>query len=499
MPSHDKTDDVSAHISILETRIKVLEAENEKLREKEKEFRQKNQDIQQRLHINGKSGLPNHLRLNQDMVALFDEENDRLVDQLMGIFIVKLDHNFDMVNKTLKPSMSEWVIYSLGTRMTKYTAQKGSVYHTRDDEFIIILQGVDSPASAEKIAREIEKVVSKSHIFSGYHIAIGCSIGISLFPEHGFDKRTLLHCADIALGAAREQTKPFQIYSEELKEQVVEKMELQNYIIKALEVQAIAEIDKQFELEYQPIVKIAEGSNGSNVIEDIQGESLIRWHHPEKGTINPGRFIPISEETGLIIPIGNWVLYTAADQIARWRDEVGKNISLSLNLSPVQFSNEHFIDSIERILETKSISPDLLRLEITESCVMEDPIDAIDKIKKLRDMGITISIDDFGKGYSSLNYLRRFPVNTLKIDKSFVDNITSNQFDQVIVKAIIALAKELNLNIVVEGIETEEQFSYLLNEGCRMFQGFLFSKSLKAPDFQKFYEENIGLPVISSL
>ena len=342
-------------------------------------------------------------------------------------------------------------------------------------------------------------MISKSHIFSGYHISIGCTIGISLFPEHGFDKRTLLHCADIALGAAREQSKPFQIYTEELKEQVVEKMELQNYIIKALEAQAIAEIDKQFELEYQPIVKIAKAADGSSIIEDIQGESLIRWHHPEKGTINPGRFIPISEETGLIIPIGNWVLYTAADQIALWRDEVGKEISLSLNLSPVQFSNEHFIDSIERILSTKNISPALLRLEITESCVMEDPIDAIEKIKNLRNMGITISIDDFGKGYSSLNYLRRFPVNTLKIDKSFVDNITTNQFDQVIVKAIIALAKELKLGIVVEGIETEEQFSYLLDEGCSMFQGFLFSKSLKAPDFQRFYEENIGLPVVSSI
>jgi len=498
MSDDSKNEDVKNHISILKTRIKVLEAENEKLKAREQEFRQKNQDIQQRLSINAKSGLPNHLKMNQDMIALFDTVEDQMSEEPLGIFIVKLDHNFDIVNKTLKPSMSEWVVYSIGNRLKTYVQDKGSVYHTRDDEFIIVLKGVDSAGQGEERAREVEKVIGKSHIFSGYHIAVGCNIGISLFPEHGMDKRTLLHCADIALGASREQSRPFQIFTEELKENVVEKMELQNYIIKALEAQAIAEIDKQFELEFQPIVKISVEESGKPVIEDIQGESLIRWHHPEKGTINPGRFIPISEETGLIIPIGNWVLYTAADQISRWREETGKDIHLSLNLSPVQFSNEFFVESIERILSVKNIPSQLFRLEITESCVMEDPIDAIEKIKRLRNMGITFSIDDFGKGYSSLNYLRRFPVNTLKIDKSFVDNITSNQFDQVIVKAIIALAKELKLDIVVEGIETQDQFLYLLEEGCRLFQGYLFSRSLKAADFLQFHNENIGLPVIAA-
>ncbi len=486
----EKFQEVKRYTSHLEARLSMLSAENKRLGTAIKEQRRSKQSIEDRLSVNSKSGLLNHLKLNQDMVRILDEVKDKVSTNRFGVLIIKLDHNFDIVNKTLEPSMSEWIIYKIGDRLQGYVDKNGSVYHTRDDEFIIVYNGIKNTLRIESIADEIHKEVRKSHIFSGYHISVGCNIGISLFPEHGLKKRTLLHNADIALGYAREQRSVYQIFTEELRDQVVEKMELQNYIIKALEAQAITEINKQFELFYQPIIRVNQNKSGQTVITDIYGETLIRWNHPTKGAINPDKFIPVAEETGLIIPIGNWVLYTATKQMKQWEKDMGTPIYVSINLSPVQFANANFVSSIERTMQSRKIEPRYIRFEITESCVMEDPAESIKKIEQLRSTGVAFSIDDFGKGYSSLNYLRHFPVNTLKIDKSFVNNICSNQFDQVIVRAIFALAKELNFEVVVEGIETKEQFNYLYAQGCTLFQGYLFSKPKNPADFIEFYQTN---------
>jgi len=482
--------------TLIETRNKILEIENNKLKKEVEDQRKTRKSIESRISINSKTGLPNHHKLNQDINLLLEQAQEKSPPSPFAVFIIKLDKNYDIVNKTLKYSMSEWVMYSIGSRLKDFCQESGHLYHTRDDEFIALITGMKISAGAKEIAEEIYGEVSKPHIFSGYHISIGCHIGVSLFPQHGIQKRALLHSADIALGYARDSEITCQVFTAKLKDKVIEKMELQNCIIKALEAQAINEINKQFDLYYQPVVKIKEQQNGALSIYEIHGETLIRWNHPTKGFINPEKFIPVSEETGLIVPIGNWVLYSALEHMTQWQKEHSKTIPISINISPVQFSNEGFVDSILRIIEKRGFAARHLTLEITEGCVMEDPIESTQKIKRLHDAGISISIDDFGKGYSSLNYLRLFPLDTLKIDKSFIKDIVTNTFDRAIVRAVISMAGELDFNIVVEGVENRDQFSVLYEEGCSCFQGYLFSKPLKHMDFPRFYQENLNREII---
>ncbi len=268
-------------------------------------------------------------------------------------------------------------------------------------------------------------------------------------------------------------------------------MELQNSIIKALEEQSLKEIDKQFFINMQPIVTVSSIENGIPVIERIDSEALIRWRHPEKGIITPDTFIPIAEETGLIIIIGKWVLYTATSQIEVWSNTDHIDSRLAINVSPRQFNNDDLIESIERIVRFRAIDPGSLQVEITENSFLEDPEEAARKINKLKDIGIKIAIDDFGTGFSSMNYLRKLPVDVVKIDRSFIMNITTSQQDRSIVKAMIAMTAELGMVNVVEGVETIEQLELLMKFGIRKFQGFYFSKALNPEDYRKFYEKHL--------
>jgi EAL domain-containing protein (putative c-di-GMP-specific phosphodiesterase class I) len=264
-------------------------------------------------------------------------------------------------------------------------------------------------------------------------------------------------------------------------------MELQNSIIKALEEQSLKEIDKQFYINMQPIVTVSSMSEGKPVIDRIDAEALIRWKHPEKGVITPDTFIPIAEETGLIIIIGKWVLYAATSQIETWAETNHIDSRLAINVSPRQFNNDDLIDSIERIIEFRNISPGNLQVEITENSFLEDPEEAARKINKLKDIGIKIAIDDFGTGFSSVNYLRKLPVDVVKIDRSFITDITTSQQDRSIVKAMIAMTAELGMVNVVEGVETIEQLELLMKFGIQKFQGFYFSKALSPGEYLKFY------------
>lgn len=456
------------------------------------EQNQRKRDLQQRITINPKTGLPNHNKMDRDLHNFFGAYMEEPEPRPGAAVLIKLDNNFDIISKTLKPSVSEWIIYQIGSRLKEVLTEDTPIYHTRDDEFIALLHDKGSPDALKPVLLDIIEHIGKPHIFSGYHITINCVIGAAFYPENGTNKSSLLNNADIALAFAKKNNKSHIIFIDHMREEVVRKMELQNSIIKALEEQSIREIDKQFFIHMQPIMTVHEMKDGKPVIERMDAEALIRWRHPEKGIITPDTFIPIAEETGLIIIIGKWVLYTATAQIETWAEKDHIDSRLAINVSPRQFNNDDLIDSIKRIVEFRGICADMLQVEITENCFLEDPDEAVRKINTLKDMGIRIAIDDFGTGFSSVNYLRKLPVDVVKIDRSFITNIVESQQDRSIVKAMIAMTAELGMQNVVEGVETIEQLELLMKLGISRFQGFYFNKALSPEEYIKRYRSIFG-------
>lgn len=455
------------------------------------EQNRRKRDLQQRISINPKTGLSNHNKMDQDMQNYFSAYMESAEQRPGALLLIKLDNNYDIITKTLKPSVSEWIIYQISSRLKEIVSDETSIYHTRDDEFILLIGDKGSPESLKPLLEDIYQQIAKPHIFSGYHIVINCIIGVSLYPLNGVNKSNLLNNADIALTYAKKNNKNYVFFTDSMKADVVQKMELQNSIIKALEEQSLKEIDKQFFIHMQPIVTVSDIQNGVPVIDRIDAEALIRWRHPEKGIITPDTFIPIAEETGLIIVIGKWVLYTATAQIESWAKSKSIDSRLAINVSPRQFNNDDLFDSIQRIISFRQINPENLQIEITENSFLEDPEEAARKINRLKDLGIRIAIDDFGTGFSSVNYLRKLPVDVVKIDRSFITDIVTSQQDRSIVKAMIAMTAELGMANVVEGVETIEQLELLRKFGITKFQGFYFSKALSPEDYQAFYKKNM--------
>jgi EAL domain-containing protein (putative c-di-GMP-specific phosphodiesterase class I) len=346
-----------------------------------------------------------------------------------------------------------------------------------------------------RFGKALRREVKKPHVLSGYNIHLDCHVGVALLPQHGRDKGLLLQNADIALQVAEERGKELVMFYEKLREQVVEKMDLQNSILRALEQQAIDEIGKQFEIYYQPIVNLepvdsqgdlSTDDAGSWRVATVGAEALIRWHHPQKGTISPDRFIPLAEETGLIIPIGNWVIYSVAAQIRQWKDR-GVDIGpVSVNISPRQFHSDTFLHSVRTAMKNNRLSSDSFRFEITETNIAQDPEAMVRTMWELHEEGVYFYIDDFGTGYSSLSYVHQMPVKKIKIDKSFVLNLSDKGREQTIVRTIIAMGKELGLGLVAEGVEKIEHLNYLLSSGVRSFQGYLFSRPMPADRFEDY-------------
>ncbi|MDC7232410.1 MAG: GGDEF domain-containing phosphodiesterase [Spirochaetales bacterium] len=445
-------------------------------------LKKENSDLQKRVILNHKTGLPNHVQANEDINILLEKKISSNDMDPMAFILVKLNENFEAINKALKPSISEWVLYQIGVRLSELSGMENIVYHTREDEFLIVYQDIGDESRLHMFLQLLNEELKRPHIFSGYNLTIDTSCGVSIFPKHGMDRNTLLHNSDIALSYAFKQKLSYTLYTEEISDLVIQKMELQNSIIKALEIQAIKEIDKQFYLNYQPILTIDVGEKHFKV-KDIKAESLIRWNHPEKGGINPDDFIPLAEETGLIIPLGNWVLFSAARQLQKWRETYSDDIQISVNVSPRQFYNPDLVDTIQRMTDKYDLDPAHLKIELTENSLIDNPVNAIEKLNQLREAGFHISLDDFGTGYSSLNYLKDLPVDTVKIDKSFVSKITDSNLDHSILKGILYFINELNLDLIVEGVETLEQLKILVELGCRTFQGFYFSRALSENEF----------------
>ena len=337
-----------------------------------------------------------------------------------------------------------------------------SIHRLGGDEFGILLTGMEYAEFTSQIVDRIIETLTRRVDIDGHEIHLTCSVGISLYPQDGVDADSLLKNAGVALYYAKCQgLNSYQFYDADLARASVEDFKLENDLRHAIE-------KDELELHYQPKIDLRTG-------QIVGMEALVRWHHPEMGMIPPAQFIPAAEISGLIIPIGAWVLRAACHQIKAWKNSGWENIRIAVNLSAVQFRNKDLLEQISTILDETGVAADNLELEITESMIMDDIDAASSTMRLLHKLGILISIDDFGTGYSSLNHLKRFPISTVKIDRSFVRDITTDTDDAAIISAIVSMAHSMGLRVVAEGVETEAQLAYLRRLDCDDMQGYLFS------------------------
>ncbi|HEU4965595.1 MAG TPA: EAL domain-containing protein [Bacilli bacterium] len=419
------------------------------------------------------TGLPNRLKF-YDQVTLGIEEAAKSGEQLAVLFL-DLDR-FKVVNDTLGHSMGDQLLKQVADRITATVRPEDLIARMGGDEFTILMRNIEQTEAAV-MAERLNEAISLPYQIEGFELHTTTSIGISLFPQDGDGVHGLMRLADTAMYRAKEAGRhSFAFYCPAMDRQGAERLSLENDLRHALD-------RDELELFYQPRVDMNSGR--------IVGmEALLRWRHPELGLVSPGVFIPIAEETGLIVPIGDWVLNTACRQTKAWIDAGYPPLQVAVNLSARQFQRQSLVEKVMATLEETGLDPHFLDLEITESITMQDVEFTSQTLEQLRAFGVQISVDDFGTGYSSLSYLKRFPITTLKIDQSFVRELVNDPYQAAIVNTVIYLAQNLQLKVIAEGVETEEQFNYLRDKSCNEMQGFLFSRPIPAPDFERLLQEH---------
>jgi len=338
------------------------------------------------------------------------------------------------------------------------------------DEFTIILNNIYDEHDISPLIQRLQTALAKPMIINGQELHISMSIGIAVYPKDGETTGELLKHADSAMYSAKAKGKNnFQFFSEDMALIASRKIALENEMRRAI-------TNKEFMLYYQPQIQVETG--------DIIGmEALIRWQIGDGDIVSPGEFIPLAEETRLILPIGEWVLYTACEQAKKWHDAGHSHLKIAVNLSPLQFLHDDLMDVVKFTLRKTGFPPSSLELEITEGVAVDDAEIAMARMRELREIGVRIAIDDFGTGYSSLNYLKQFPLNNLKIAQPFVQDMANNPYDKALVEAMVFIAHNLNMSVIAEGVETEEQLALLKDLGCDEIQGYLYSKPLSAEQF----------------
>lgn len=347
--------------------------------------------------------------------------------------------------------------------MTDCVRDEDTVARQGGDEFIIVLYSINESSNAVIVAQNIIERLSQPFIIKSEELCIGCSIGIAVFPDNGKDSETLLKNSDLAMYQAKQSGRNnYQFFNREMSQLAAERQALGTDLRYAVE-------RNELILNYQPVITIPTSELGNL-------EALLRWQHPEYGLIPPLKFIGIAEETGLIIPIGNWVIKTVCLQIKAWQEQGYAVPRIAINLSAKQFQDKNLVNYITEILNQTEVNSKFLSLEITETMLVNNIKIVVNTLARLNALGLTIAIDDFGTGYSSLSYLKRFPINTLKIDRAFVQDINTSASDNAIVSAIIAMSKSLGIDVIAEGVETETQLELLKSHGCRHFQGYYFGK-----------------------
>jgi len=440
------------------------------------ELKKKDEILYNMEYYDSLTGLPNKsLFFDRLNMALAQARRNK---EMCAIIILDLD-NFKAINDTLGHSEGDVLLKQVAHKIKSILREVDTVARIGGDEFIILQPQIRKISDATRIADRVLDKFQNPWVLKGKEYYITASMGIGIFPNDGHDAQTIFKNADIALNRAKELGRNnYQLYAESMNAKVMQKLDMENNLRRAIE-------REEFVLFYQPQVDIRTGK--------IVGmEALLRWYRPEYGLVPPMEFIPIAEESGLIVPIGEWVIKTVFRQNKEWIDRgIGLQL-IAVNLSARQFQQHDLVELIEKFRRETELRPELIELEITESTAMRDLDFTIDILNQLREIGIRISLDDFGIGYSSLNYLRRLPINTLKIDKSFVQEITTNPNAEAIANSVISLAHRLDLTVVAEGVETREQLSFLKNEGCDRVQGFFFSKPLPANEIEKMLRNKVS-------
>ncbi|ADI83323.1 putative bifunctional diguanylate cyclase/phosphodiesterase [Geobacter sulfurreducens] len=420
------------------------------------------------------TGLPNRNLLQDRLGQALALESFRRRNPI-GVMFLDLD-NFKKINDTLGHTVGDMLLKAVANRLRNCVRGGDTVSRLGGDEYILILPNVKEMHDVTTVAKKLLGVFSTPFLLMGHELYITASIGITLFPSDGDTVDALLKNADAAMYHAKEQGKNnYQFYSEEMNTRVFERMALETSLHRAIR-------QHEFLLCYQPRVDLRTGR--------ISGvEALVRWNHPEMGLVPPARFIPLAEETGLIVPIGEWVLRTACAQNKAWQDAGLPPLRMAVNLSARQFRQENLIQMVADALAETGLDPRWLELELTESLLMEQAEQSVSILRSLADMGIDIAVDDFGTGYSSLGYLKRFPITNLKIDQSFIRDIASDPDDAILVRTIITMAHGLGMKTVGEGVESLEQIDFLYRHGCEEVQGYYFSRPLTAEGCEELLRE----------
>jgi diguanylate cyclase (GGDEF)-like protein/PAS domain S-box-containing protein len=423
--------------------------------------------IQFLAHYDPLTRLPNRTLLQDRMqqgLAHAAREDTRV-----ALLFLDLDR-FKPINDSLGHLVGDRLLQEVAIRLKGCVREDDTVARRGGDEFIVMLPHVESAEQAAHVAEKIIAAMDESFSINGHVLNVTFSIGISIYPDDAPNADTLVRNADIAMYRSKAGGRnKFQFFTPDMNAHALERLALENDLHRALE-------RDEFTLMYQPQIDSESG-------EIIAAEALLRWQHPRRGLIGPAQFIPVAEESGLIVPIGEWVLEQACEQMQAWRDAGLKRIGIAVNISALQFSQKNLAGSIRRVLERSGIEPATLELELTESVLMHDHAATCDMMDELNSMGVRLAIDDFGTGYSSLSYLRSFPIHKLKIDQSFVRDLNHSSDAGAITSAIIAMAKNLNLRVIAEGVETPEQASFLQAQACDEFQGNLFGRPLTAAGF----------------
>ena len=399
---------------------------------------------------------------------------------LIALLFIDLD-GFKTVNDTLGHDIGDELLKVIAERIQKCVRGGDTVARLGGDEFVVLLINPDNEGFVADVATRIIKDLGEQATVGDHDLYPRCSIGVALYPQDGLTTTALLKRADSAMYAAKNRGRgDFRFFTKEIDDQTHARLKTEQGLFKALE-------NDEFELFYQPLYDLGTGL--------ISGaEALIRWRHPEKGIVLPGEFIGIAEEIGIILPIGDWVLERALTDAKGWQEITGRPMRLSVNVSPRQFQRSAILESLQKHFSNFEGTSLSLDLEVTESIVMSAPSQAIDILKSMKAMGVQLAMDDFGTGHSSLAYLRQFPFDKIKVDRSFIQDAGTSEEANAIVRAILDLGKALNLEIVAEGVETEMQKAFLLSEGCPEVQGFLYSRPLPSAEFRDFIRGNATLP-----
>jgi diguanylate cyclase (GGDEF)-like protein/PAS domain S-box-containing protein len=418
------------------------------------------------------TNLPNRVLLNDRLQHALAAA--RRQEETVAVMFIDLDR-FKTINDSLGHDVGDDLLCEVAQRLGRCVRDSDTLARLGGDEFVIVLDGLKDPADARVVGNSVMQSLSAPFMIRGHRLVTSASIGVSCYPDDGQDGAALMRHADIAMYHAKGIGRnALQFFSQEMNHQTLERHKLESALRGALEAD-------ELRLVFQPLVTVA----GSRV---VGAEALLRWRHPEMGDISPARFVPVAEETGLIGPVGDWVIQAACEHLAAWRN--GPPLRLSVNLSVGQLRDSRaFLDRMRGLIATSGIDPSRLEFEITETLLASSVAEHAEVLRQLGAMGCPIAVDDFGTGYSSLSYLKRLPIDTIKIDRGFIREIVSDADDAAIVSAIVAMAKKLKLEVVAEGVETLEQLAVLRELGCDRYQGWLFSPAVPAETFAERFLE----------